>query len=128
MTAVPWSLSPHYCSALITGGRHWEYHRSCIGRRVADAVLPSLRSALAGCACTLPDRYCRLRVVIATVARSERVMVYLNLHWTLARICVRAIFFSAAIGSGGFLAEWRRPKACGPSQRAQADQYSANVL
>ena len=53
---------------------HWEYHRSCIDRPVADALLPSLSGALAGCACTLPDQYCRLRVVIA-LAHPERVIL-----------------------------------------------------
>jgi hypothetical protein len=31
-----------------------------------DAVLPSISSALAGRACTLPHRYCRLRTMIAS--------------------------------------------------------------
>jgi len=43
-----------------------KYCRGCIDRRFVDAVLYSLGSALAGCACTLPDRYGRLRVMIAS--------------------------------------------------------------
>src|SRR6266481_9524321 len=56
--------------------RHWEYCRGCVGRRFVDAVLPSISSALAGCACTLPHRYRRLRVMIATKHRTGLLIIW----------------------------------------------------
>jgi Protein of unknown function (DUF1214) len=44
----------------------WKYCRGSVDRRFVDAVLLSISSALAGRACTLPHRYCRLRTMIAS--------------------------------------------------------------
>src|SRR5262249_22119168 len=51
--------------------RRREYCRSCVDRRVIDAVLSSISSTLAGCACALSHRYGGLRVIIRHARRFD---------------------------------------------------------
>jgi hypothetical protein len=58
-------------TSLLFGAYHWWTGIGNIVEALSigvfvDAVLPSISSALAGRACTLPHRYCRLRTMIAS--------------------------------------------------------------